>query len=350
MTTLSTRKPRDRVRPTMADVARTAGVSLKTVSRVVNDEPGVHIETVRRVRTAIEQLHYRRNDGASLLRRGAATASIGLVVENLADPFYSAVAAAVEQTARLRGHLLLTGSGEADEERAREIALAFCSRQVDGLIIVPAGDDHSWLQAEIERGTPVVFVDRPAMGCTADEVVVDNHGGIRQAVSHLVSQGHRRIGFLGDDPDFWTARERRVAFRRAMAARRLSVRGLVAMGPHEHFALTDRLRTWLDDDDPVTALIAGNNRISALLLRVLASLHRRDLAVIGFDDFELADVLDPPVTVVAQDPHKIGQEAAAALFARIDGARGRPRHVVLPTRLVPRGSGELPPWHRKGSK
>lgn len=331
----------------MADVARLAGVSLKTVSRVVNDEAGVHEATTTRVREAIDELNYRRNHGASLLRRGAGTTSIGLVVEDLADPFYSAVAAGVEQTARLRGHLLLTGSGEADEARARDIALAFCARQVDGLIVVPANDDHSWLQAEVDRGIPVVFVDRPVTGCTGDEVVVDNRGGIRAAVSHLVGHGHRRIAFLGDDPDFWTAQQRCDAYRKAMASRRLSVRDLVAMGPHEHFALADRMRTWLDRDDPVTALIAGNNRISTVLLRVLAALGRRDLALVSFDDFELADILDPPVTVIAQDPHKIGQEAATALFARIEGATGAPRQLVLPTRLVPRGSGELPPWNRQ---
>lgn len=178
----------------MTDVARRAGVSLKTVSRVVNEEPGVHTETTRRVQEAIGELHYRRHDGASLLRRGAATTSVGLVVEDLADPFYSAVAAGVEQTARLRGYLLLTGSGEADPTRARDLALAFCARQVDGLIIVPAADDHSWLRPEVERGMPVVFVDRPGTGCTADEVVVDNRGGIRAAVAHLVGQGHRKIG------------------------------------------------------------------------------------------------------------------------------------------------------------
>lgn len=343
MTTLSTH--RSRVRPTMADVARKAGVSLKTVSRVVNDEAGVHVETTSRVRAAIEELNYRRNDGASLLRRGAATTSIGLVVEDLADPFYSAVAAGVEQTARLRGYLLLTGSGEADPRRAHDLALAFCARQVDGLIVVPAADDHSWLQPEVDRGTPVVFADRPGTGCTGDVVVVDNRGGIRTAIAHLTSQGHHRIAFLGDDSEFWTARQRRTAFRKAMAARRLPVRGLVAMGPHEPFGLTDRMRTWLDDPAPVTAVIAGNNRISATLLRVLTTMERRDVAWISFDDFELADVLDPPVTVVAQNPHEIGQQAAHALLARIDGATEPPRHVVLPTRLVPRGSGELPPWN-----
>lgn len=328
----------------MADVARAADVSVKTVSRVVNDEPGVHHDTLVRVREAICRLHYRRNDGASLLRRGAATASIGLVVEDLADPFYSSVAAAVEQTARLRGHLLLTGSGEADPVRAKQIATAFCARQVDGLVIVPACDDYSWLQPDVDSGMPVVFVDRPAVGCTGDEVVVDNAGGIRAAVAHLVSHGHTRIAFLGDDPDFWTARERRDGFRRAMAARRLSVRGMVAMGPHEHFAVAERLRHWLDAEAPVTAVITGNNRISMLMLRVLASLGHRDLAMVGFDDFELADLLEPAVTVIAQDPHRVGQEAATALFARIDDARRPPRRVVLPTRLVPRGSGELPPW------
>jgi LacI family transcriptional regulator len=126
----------------MKDVAARAGVALKTVSRVVNDEPGVTPDTADRVRTAIEVLGFRRNDGARILRKGQ-TASIGLIMEDIGDPFYSTLSRAVEDTAHQHGSLLFTGSSDEDPARERELALAFCARRVDGLIISPGSAYHA---------------------------------------------------------------------------------------------------------------------------------------------------------------------------------------------------------------
>src|ERR1700761_3502685 len=183
-------------RPTMKDVAARAGVGLKTVSRVVNGEPGVTPDTERRVQEAIEALGFRRNDSARVLRKGR-TASIGLVLEDLADPFYGPLSRAVEEVARAHGALLINGSSAEDPDREQELALALCARRVDGLVIIPAGDDHRYLEPEIKAGVATVFVDRPAGRIDADVVLSDSFGGARDGIAHLIAHGHRRIGFIG---------------------------------------------------------------------------------------------------------------------------------------------------------
>lgn len=178
MTTLS--EPGNVRRATMNDVARLAGVSIKTVSRVVNDESGVHPATAERVLTAIEQLGFRRNLSARHLRRGTETGTIGLVLEDVANPFYSVLTRAAEEVARAHGRQVLTGSSDEDPARERELVLEFCARRVDGLLVVPAGHQQGYIAHEINAGTPVVFLDRPAGNVEADTVLVDNVGGTAQ--------------------------------------------------------------------------------------------------------------------------------------------------------------------------
>jgi LacI family transcriptional regulator len=319
----------------MNDVARLAGVSIKTVSRVVNAEPGVHEDTAARVLAAIERLGFRRNVGALNLRRGSSTGTIGLVLEDVANPFYSGLTRAAEEVARRFGRQVLTGSSDEDAGRERELALEFCARRVDGLIIVPAGREHGYLVPEIAAGTPVVFVDRPPGDVLADTVLVDNVAAAAQAVTHLAAHGHQRIAFLGDAPAIFTATERLTGFREGCAKAGIPFdERLVAMGPHTRETVAEALRTF-----DATAVVTGNNRVTVLALRVLAGAARRP-ALVGFDDFELADLLDPPVTVVSLDPAELGRAAAELLFARLDGDREPPRRIVLPARLIARGSGE----------
>lgn len=329
-------------RPTMKDVAARAGVGLKTVSRVVNEEPGVTEDTISRVQAAIEALGFRRNDSARLLRKGR-TASIGLVLEDLADPFYSPLSRAVEDLARAHSTLLFTGSSAEDADREQELVLAFCARRVDGLVIVPASEDHRYLEPEIAAGVATVFVDRPAGGIDADVVLSDNAGGTREGVAHLIAGGHRRIGFIGDLPRIHTAAERLRGYREAMAAAGLPVHdGWVSCGTTAPDRVRAAVEAMLSGPEPVTALFTGNNRITVTAVRVLAD-RPSVVALVGFDDFELADLLRPAVTVVAQDPGQLGRTAAGLLFQRLDGASGAPKRVELPCRLIPRGSGELPP-------
>lgn len=329
-------------RPTMKDVAARAGVGLKTVSRVVNEEPGVTEDTISRVQAAIDALGFRRNDSARLLRKGR-TASIGLVLEDLADPFYSPLSRAVEDLARAHSTLLFTGSSAEDADREQELVLAFCARRVDGLVIVPASEDHRYLEPEIAAGVATVFVDRPAGGIDADVVLSDNAGGTREGVAHLIAHGHRRIGFIGDLPRIHTAAERLRGYREAMAAAGLPVHeGWVSCGPTAPDRVRAAVESMLSGPEPVTALFAGNNRITVTAVRVLAD-RPSVVALVGFDDFELADLLRPAVTVVAQEPGQLGRTAAGLLFQRLDGSAGPPKRVELACRLIPRGSGELPP-------
>jgi LacI family transcriptional regulator len=327
----------------MSDVARLAGVSIKTVSRVVNNEPGVHAETAERVLAAIERLGFRRNIGALNLRRGSSTGTIGLVLEDVANPFYSGITRAAEEVARRFGRQVLTGSSDEDPARERELSLEFCARRVDGLIVIPAGRAHSYLMPEIASGMPVVFVDRPPGDVAVDTVLVDNVAGAAGAVTHLAAQGHRRIAFLGDAPSIFTAAERLRGYREGCATAGLRYdERLVAMGPHTPDTVPATVDGLLTGDGRATAVITGNNRITVLTLRALAGRVARP-ALVGFDDFELADLLDPPVSVVSLDPAELGRAAAELLFARLDGDDSPPRRIVLPVRLTPRGSGEVPP-------
>ncbi|MER6526931.1 LacI family DNA-binding transcriptional regulator [Streptomyces sp. NPDC001508] len=329
-------------RPTMKDVAARAGVGLKTVSRVVNGEPGVTPDTERRVQEAIDALGFRRNDSARVLRKGR-TASIGLVLEDLADPFYGPLSRAVEEVARAHGALLINGSSAEDPDREQELALALCARRVDGLVIIPAGDDHRYLEPEIRAGVATVFVDRPAGKIDADVVLSDNFGGARDGVAHLIAHGHRRIGFIGDMPRIHTAAERLRGYRAAMEDAGIPVEdGWMSLGATDPERVRRAAEDMLAASSPVTAVFAGNNRVTVTVIRVLAE-HSRPVALVGFDDIELADLLRPGVTVVAQDSAALGRTAAERLFRQLDGSLVAPDRIELPTRLITRGSGELPP-------
>jgi LacI family transcriptional regulator len=329
-------------RPTMNDVAATAGVSLKTVSRVVNRESGVAPAMAERVRAAITELGFRRNDSARLLRTGH-TASIALLLEDIGDPFSSHLARAVEGVAAEQGCLLFTGSSAEDGGREREVAMAFCARRVDGLVIVPAGDDHSYLLPEIASGTPVVFLDRPAAGIDADAILSDNAGGAREGVAHLIRHGHRRIGFVGDLPGIHTCAERLRGYREAMARAHLPVdERWIATGPTTPARVAQALTRLLGGPEPVTALLTANNRITTAALHLLPGPETRP-ALVGFDDLELAALLTPGLTVVAQDPAALGRTAAVVLFDRLRGDATPARRIEIPTRLIIRGSAESAP-------
>jgi LacI family transcriptional regulator len=309
-------------RPTMKDVAARAGVGLKTVSRVVNGEPGVSPDTERRVQESITALGFRRNDSARILRKGR-TASIGLVLEDLADPFYAPLSRAVEEVARAHGALLINGSSAEDPAREQELVLA--------------------LEPEMAAGVATVFVDRPPGKVEADRVLVDSFAGARDGVAHLIAHGHRRIGFIGDLPRIHTAHERIRGYEAAMAGAGLPVHpGWLASGGTDPERVRADAERMLGGPEPVTAIFAGNNRVTVTVVRVLAE-QPRPVALVGFDDFELADLLSPPVTVVAQDPAQLGRSAAGLLFRRLEGVNDPPRLETHPTTLIKRGSGELPP-------
>ena len=329
----------------MRDVASLAGVSLSTVSRVVNGSPPVAPELAERVEQAVEMLGYRHNLAARNLRRAdGLSATIGLVFEDVSNPFFSAVHRGVEDVARERSVLTFAGSSDEEPARERELLEALLARRVDGLVVAPTSSDHSYLAREVEAGIALVFIDRPPPFLDADVVVSDNVGGARTAVSHLIAAGHRRIGFLGDQPEVHTATERLRGYREALAAHAIEQDPqLIA---HPAFRATDAeesTRRLLSVSEPPTALFTSQNLITLGALRTLHEMGlQHSIALVGFDDVLLADVIEPGVTVVAQDPYRIGREAAELVFSRLDGYAGPSRQRVLPTPLIQRGSGELP--------
>src|SRR3954447_24127799 len=241
-------------RPTMSDVARAAGVSLKTVSRVVNDEAGVRGATATRVQEAIAALGFGRNDAARALRSGQVSRTLGLVIEDIANPFYSGIMRGVEQVAREHGLLLIAGSSDETPERERELVLALCERRVDGLILVPASSDHTYLLPEMRLGVHAVFLDRPPSGIEADTVLLDNEGGADAATTHLLAGGHRRVAMLGDTPTLFTAAARLAGYRRALERHGIAFdERLVRMGLHTVDDASAAASELLAAADPPTA-------------------------------------------------------------------------------------------------
>ena len=335
-----------RSRPTMRDVAALAGVSIKTVSRVINGEEAVSDDLTARITDAIDRLDYRHNMTASSLRRAdGRTATIGVVLEDVANPFSSALHRAIEDVAVERGVLVLAGSSDEDENRERQLIAAFTSRRVDGLVIQPASHDHSFLIAERKAGTAMVFVDRPPAFLDADTVVTDNAAGVRRGVRHLFDHEHRRIAYLGDLRTISTAAERFQGYVAELAAHHMRVdERLVRLDTRGIGKAEAAVTELLEGSRPPTALFTAQNLITIGAFRTLRrlGLHRK-IALIGFDDILLADLLEPAITVVAQDPAAIGRTAAELLFRRLDGDRSPAQHQVVPTRLITRGSGEIRP-------
>src|SRR3954453_20619747 len=184
-------------RPTMKDVAALAGVSLSTVSRVVNGSPPVAPKLAIKVQQAVALLGYRHNHAAGTLRRAdGVSRTIGLIFEDVANPFFSAIHRGVEEIARARDVVAFAGSSDEQAERERELTDALLARRVDGLILAPTATDHTHLRRDVAGGLAVVFVDRPPTSLEADCVISDNRGGAERAVMHLITHGHRRIAFL----------------------------------------------------------------------------------------------------------------------------------------------------------
>lgn len=328
-------------RPTLTQVAALAGVSLKTASRALNREPNVAPDTGRRVQSAADELGYRLNGIARELRRGATSALVGLISGDLANPFYSAVASGIERELRQHGLQLLTANNDEDAVLERELVDTLLERRVRALLVVPSGDRHDYLAIEGSRGVPLVFLDRPPDGLDADAVVIDNAGGARAAAEHLLAGGHRRIALVADLARMVPQRERIEGFERTMrGAGNSAWEPYVRTDIHDVVRAERAVRELLDLDVPPTALFTTNNRLTTGALRALRG-HPAPPALVGFDDFDLADVVG--TTVVAHDMTAMGREAARLAYARISGDNGPAQTVVMATSVIARGSGERPP-------
>jgi len=323
-------------RPTMVDVAAEAGVSFKTVSRVINGQPHVDPAMAERVLAAVARLGYHRNALAASLRSGDRD-TIGFIAADLSNTFYMAVAAAVSAVAaRERMHLIMASS-EEDAATERTLALDLCQRQVGGLIVVPTADDHSYLQREVELGTPVVFLDRPGSGIPADTILLDNRGGARAAVAELLAAGHRRIAILLDARTIYTMSERWAGVEDAFAAAgRTADPALVIDGLHTPAVARDAMVRLLEADAPPSAVFCANNRVTIGALEAILP-RGAEVEVAGFDDFELSRLLPRRVRIVDYDVADLGTRAAETLLSRAATPATGPHNHLVRTRLVDRG-------------
>ncbi|GLW09283.1 LacI family transcriptional regulator [Microtetraspora sp. NBRC 13810] len=326
-------------RPTMVDVAREAGVALRTVSRVVNQDTTVGPELARRVHAAIAALGYRPDERARQLRLGV-SGTLGAAVRRLSH--VNPVLRAVEQAARAAGLMVLAASTEDDERLERHVVESMCRRRFDGIVLEPIGEDHAYLVPELSAGLSLVAVDRPVLGLDVDCVISDNAAGIEAAFAHLVRHGHDRIAYIGDDERIYTAHERARAFRSCLTGHGSPQDGMVHTGEVAPERIHAAVRAALGGPAPATAIVTGNASISVEVLRRLGP-DSAKVAIVGFDDSELATLLRPDLTVVAQDDTAIGSTAIELLRARIADPSRPVSRVTVPVELLVRGSGEISP-------
>jgi len=340
--------------PTMRDVAARAGVSISTVSRVVNAERYVDAVTRTRVEAAVTELGFLRNESARILRPGQRSATIALVVEDLTNPFSAELAHGVELEVTTAGSVLLLlstgrdGAGDRNRAREREVVSELLRRRVDGVLVVPGVDDADGLYADLAVRTPVVFVDRLPRGVQGDVVLVDNAAGARRGTERLLAHGHTRIGYVGGDERSGPGARRLAGFRAALKAAGVPEhRELHRFRSHEAAEARTATTELLALPDPPTALFCDNNRMT---VGALLAVHRAgaDVALVGFDAVELAELLVDRVALVTYDTVEIGRRAAALLTARIAGADHPPRRVTVPVEVAEFGAFADDPVHRTG--
>jgi LacI family transcriptional regulator len=333
--------------PTIIDVAEEAMVGVMSVSRVINNHPSVKHSTRAKVMKAIAKIGYSPNDAARMLK-GRRGRTIGLVVPDLSD-FFSSCFHAVQEVAIRHDYLTMvvaTGRSVAVEEQQLE---SIQNHRVAGLLIVSSGSDGSRLKMIQESGIPVVALDRPVAGLRADAVLVENREGAEQGVRHLVEHGHKKTACVGFDSGSYAVRERIEGYKVAM--RNAGLEPILCTDVNSLEAMRALALRWSAAKDRPTAAFSLK-RISSVYLIQALHLHKlrvpEDIAVVGFDDFELAEVLATPLTVVRQTPIGMARAAAELLFKKIadlqEGAavEAQTSKMLFPTDLIIRRSCGCP--------
>ncbi len=329
--------------PTLVDVAREADVSLKTASRVLNNSKNVSEEKALKVRAVMERLGYRPNELARGLK-AQRSAAIGMIVPNLSDPFTANAVHAVQEVARANGYVVILASSGGDLELERSEIVGLVGRQVDGLIVAPADSRKNSFTDVIPNGVPAVTIDQLLRHADLDSVTVMNRRSAREATEHLASHKYRRIVAIGARPHLYTCQERVAGYRAGMRAVSLEARACVV--EHESMLTPDWIEQQVVGLQKADAIFTLNWVCTMLTLRGLRELGKtpgRDIPMLSFDDFDLADMLTPSLSVVLQPAEMLGREAATLLFARLKTPGGPSRAVVLPTTLILRESCGCPP-------
>jgi len=324
----------------MSDVARLAGVGTMTVSRVLNGTARVSEETARRVQKAIDQLKYRPNELARVFR-SQKSRTIGLIIPYLYDPFFANCAHAVTTVAKEHGYSVILTTTDENPDTEYLQAEQMLQRHVDGLVVIPAHRLQSRLTRAMFGRTPVVAFDRPVSDPAIDVVLVQNTAGSRRVTEHLIEHGHKRITFMGLSRRLFTINARFLGYRRAMHDAGLEEDSFFGCDSQDDTLRT--LQSKLQGPDAPTAFFTSNTLATRYVLASLLTLGVKmpqDLALVGFDDFDLADLTSPPLTVVRQPAQEMGRVAASLLFERI--ARGElpqtGNRIVLPVEIVLRRS------------
>ena len=336
-----------KTRPGLKDVAAHAGVSIKTVSRVVNDEPSVLPATRMRVERSISELDYVLDTRASALKSGVADA-VGVLVDTIADPFFSSLVSAIEDRALDDGLSVIFASTGFNSVRERDQLLRLTGERVRGIILAPVAQDHSYL-ARYRSTMPVVMIDRGREGF--DSVVVDDRDATREAVEGFVSRGHTRIAFVGRDERFTTIVQRAQGYEQVLIEHEIEFDPALSPPSASEAGEAKTVTTMLLSlPQPPTAIFAANPRSGMGVVDALQGLKRTDVALISFGDFSLAGVFEPGVTCIDQDPYRIGNAAIERLTHLMESPETTPEEVLIETELLERGSGELPPGPiRKGT-
>ncbi len=320
----------------LRDVARLAGVSAMTVSRVLNDPRMVSPETRARVLAAVRELGYLPNAVARSLSRGR-TNMLALILSDIQNPFFTTLSRGVEDVAQQYGYTLIVGNTDERPEKERQYLDVLASHRVDGVILSTVGEGHIDLLRQ--HGIPVVLVDRVVPGTDVDTVVHDAYDGGRQIIAHMLEQGYRDIMFIGGPPGNSTLEARLAGCRAAMQAggRALTVR----LGRLDQASGEEIVAALAAEGAMPEALVAANN---LLAVGAVVELRRQGRSVPGdvglacFGDIDLASQLDPFLTVVRHPAYEMGRAAMEILYARLNGADDPPRHQVFPAELVVRRS------------
>jgi LacI family transcriptional regulator len=328
----------------MTDVAEMAGVSTMTVSRVLNGHPSVSDEARRKVLAAIERLRYQPNELARSLRERRSR-QIGILVPYISDPFFATCAHAISAVAKQHSYSVVLATSNEDPAAELDEASRMVRRNIEGLVVIPAriGKARSLLLGHQFNRLPIIALDRPIEGGHFDRLLVENEHGARIGTDHLISLGHKRIAFLGLSPELYTMRMRELGYRSAMQSSGLSPRVLELSTSQESTRLT--LLKFLSGKLRPTALLCANNLLTRHVLHAMQTmnLHPPDpVALVGFDDFDTADLMRPGITTVRQPDEVLGRTAAQMLFERLAaGARAiklPPREVMMAVELIVRGS------------
>jgi len=333
------RKSSSKKRATLEDVAQAAGVGPMTVSRTINGHPYVAESTAKRVRAAIRQLDYRPNHAARMLT-GQLSRSIGLIVPDLADTFFSIISHAVQETARESGHLVWLATSNYDPSIEAAQVEQMTHHPVDGILLVPVDSRHKYLKEMASRNTPVVTIDRPIEVVRTDSVQVENRAGARMAVEHLIQHGCRKITCVTTNNHLRTIKDRIAGYEECLRHARLSRAKVLQLSNLVEAKGT--LSALFQSRNRPDALFTANNASTIWVIETLRELNievGKGVKLVAFDDVSFYTLITPPITAVRQPAAELGRVAAQLLLQRIKGnSLSSPIRAVLPVSLVIRES------------